>query len=283
MQIGTNPEELFADVISYNKSTLTCGEEVPVDGPPITLVISSVVSQLAVAPAIAHAACRDQTQAPDEVVVVLGSIPEADAHKYAALFWPCRGILVSSASKIVGGQSRNLGAEQATHVLTTFLDGDDIAMPTWFQIVRYMYAQSSFTMMVHTWAMGGNRPKSCKTLLSNSRHVTALEAFKKLTGTARRSMCLSKREIAEIRVGVLSPQITIQRWGTSFGHPEKLIGHDAWGFEWQGQALAYPHLSIARFKKLKLRAHGQELSLRYRLLGGAEDLYYVRVSETAPC
>jgi hypothetical protein len=46
-----------------------------------------------------------------------------------ARYWPCRGIFVGTHKALKADAVRNLGAFMASHTITTFLDGDDIAGP----------------------------------------------------------------------------------------------------------------------------------------------------------
>ena len=44
-------------------------------------------------------------------------------------YWPCQGIFVGTERHLTADVVRNIGAMMATHTITTFLDGDDIAGP----------------------------------------------------------------------------------------------------------------------------------------------------------
>eukprot|EP00041_Stephanoeca_diplocostata_P011221 m.182505 g.182505 ORF g.182505 m.182505 type:complete len:348 (-) comp18463_c0_seq2:1025-2068(-) len=118
---------------------------------PLSLVIGVHYSQLQLAPAVAHFACRDQSAPPDEVVVVIGGVSPAEAVNLARLYVPCKGRFASSETQLVGGQVRNIGASLARNSLVTFLDGDDLAHPQWFDTVRFMQAHTNFQFLAHQW------------------------------------------------------------------------------------------------------------------------------------
>eukprot|EP00038_Savillea_parva_P025958 m.50349 g.50349 ORF g.50349 m.50349 type:complete len:364 (+) comp7233_c0_seq1:116-1207(+) len=118
---------------------------------PLSIVIGVHRSHLVLGPRTAYHACVDQSNPPDEVVVVVGGVSHAELPAIAQLYWPCQGVLVGTDRLLEPGQARDIGGHVATHHVTSFLDGDDIAGPQWSDAVRYFHAATSFAVLAHGW------------------------------------------------------------------------------------------------------------------------------------